>query len=87
MSTEINDGGPAFPTENERQTGANSYHFSGMTLRDYFAAQAIQAVASENMLSDADTPMMCDLFIRNAASLSYRIADAMIAHREKGGLT
>ncbi len=35
-----NDGGPAFPTDNERQTGADSYHFTGMSLRDYFAAKA-----------------------------------------------
>ncbi len=34
------DGGPAFPTENEHQSGANTYHYSGMTLRDYFIAHA-----------------------------------------------
>ena len=31
------DGGPAFPSENERQTGPNSYHSSGMSLRAYAA--------------------------------------------------
>lgn len=34
----MSNGGPAFPTENERQTGANSYHYEGMSLRDYLAA-------------------------------------------------
>lgn len=28
---------PAFPTENERQTGSNSYQYEGMTLRQYAA--------------------------------------------------
>lgn len=32
------NGGPAFPTDSEHQNGPNSYHFEGMTLRDYFAA-------------------------------------------------
>lgn len=36
--SEDKTGGPAFPTENERQTGANTYHYPGMMLRDYFIA-------------------------------------------------
>lgn len=35
-----NNGGPAFPTENARQTGPSSWHEEGMTLRDYLAAHA-----------------------------------------------
>ena len=31
-------GGPAFPTDNEKQNGTASYHFEGITLRDWFAA-------------------------------------------------
>lgn len=38
------DGGPAFPTENERPTGNSSYHYQGMSLRDYFAAKAMQGM-------------------------------------------
>lgn len=37
--TQSDDGGPAFPTENERQVGHNEWHYQGMTLRDYFAGQ------------------------------------------------
>ncbi len=39
MNTEDN-GGPAFPTENQRQTGYSTFHFSGMSLLDWFAGQA-----------------------------------------------
>ena len=46
---------------------------SGMTLRDYFAGQALIAL-----------PHMgcgCDLNVRDAASASYQIADAMLEAR------
>lgn len=35
MSAQDN-GGPAFPTENARQTGNTTWHYEGMALRDYF---------------------------------------------------
>ena len=38
MTKQIKDGGPAFSTENARQTGPITWHHEGMTLRDYFAA-------------------------------------------------
>ena len=33
-------GGPAFPTDNAQQNGIRSWHYEGMTLRDYFAVHA-----------------------------------------------
>lgn len=59
-----NTGGPAFPA------GA---HF-GMTLRDYFAGQALVAVSA----------MYCnpDAMERKIAITAYGIADAMLAARE-----
>lgn len=47
-------------------------HAINMTLRDYFAAKAL-----EGILSDADT------FWAAAAPLAYQYADAMIKAREQ----
>jgi hypothetical protein len=50
-------------------------HAPGMTLRDYFAAQALVAVAKYfNIHSDS-----ADVI----AEYSYRLADAMLAERRK----
>jgi len=58
---------PAFPTG----TGITPYN-SGMTLRDYMAAKAMQG-----MMHDVDQPH-CDYI----AQKSYQMADAMLKARE-----
>ncbi len=69
MSEPINDGGPAFPMGYHPE-GNNADHF-GMTLRDYFAAAALQGLmASRNFLDEYDGPYV------------YEIADAMLKARE-----
>lgn len=70
MST--NDGGPAFPTP--RYERGEMYSL-GMTLRDYFAAKAMQAIASTEEGLRAD-PL-------HAATCAYCIADAMLEARSK----
>lgn len=40
MST-IDDGGPAFPFDEKESTGAHYYSHAGMSLRDWFAGQAL----------------------------------------------
>jgi len=67
----INDGGPAFPTDSEHQSGPHTWHSAGMTLRDYFAAKAMQALARSGNYFDA------------TARQAYMIADAMLREREK----
>jgi len=62
-----NTGGPAFPTG----TGVTPYN-PGMTLRDYFAAKAMQAVIARG--DDTNRPGM--------AEWSYAMADAMLKARE-----
>jgi hypothetical protein len=59
---------PAFPLENP------PYH-EGMTLRDYFAAKAMQAIAFEILKVTMDADLL--------ASKSYVIADAMMKARDK----
>jgi len=60
------DGGPAFPALDARTM------LSGMSLRDYFAAMALQGI-----LNDAD------VFWDKAAPLAYQYADAMLKARGK----
>ena len=48
----------------------------GMTLRDYFAAQAIQGLLS----STVNAPL--DVFVKQA----YKVADSMLKARETDGL-
>lgn len=59
---------PAFPTETD-----NGY-WHGMTLRDYFAAKALQG-----LVSFGSAQMRAD----EAADFAYRMADAMLAAREQ----
>ena len=56
-------GGPAFPTGTAYQ---------GMTLRDYFAAKAMQALLTRKPMSGAEQ-----------AREAYIVADAMLKERER----
>ena len=56
------DSGPAFPYSPQQQ-------YAGITMRDYFAAKALECVIS--LISDND----------KAAQEAYEIADAMIKAR------
>ena len=73
--TRIDDGGPAFPTDNEQQNGASSYHYQGMGLRDWFAGQALTGLQASPNVSPS-TP------VKAMAEGAYRLADAMLAARK-----
>lgn len=60
---------PAFPLHNHG-TQTLGMHFTGMTLRDYFAAKAIQAMAQKYSHED------------DVSRHAYKIADAMMKARE-----
>jgi hypothetical protein len=66
------DGGPAFPQYIISNGGAHVD--GGMTLRDYFAAKAMQALLSEPKVTR-------DLMLY--AGAAYDVADAMLEAREK----
>ena len=53
--------------------------YSGMTLRDYFAAKAMQGFCAPSP-DDADIEYWNCVYL---AKYAYKIADAMIAEREK----
>lgn len=72
--SEINTGGPAFPwcgDLNECPT-INL----GMTLRDYFAAKAMQSLVS-------DTEWRTGEWKPDTALAAYKMADAMLKERNK----
>ena len=73
----IKDGGPAFPVPlNPGETITDSVSANGMTLRDYFAGQALTGWVSR-------LPQSSDTTADELAERSYRYADAMIAARDK----
>ena len=73
MSQPINDGGPAFPT-------AFQMHSKGMTLRDYFAAAALNGLLG-NIGFHVETDVESE--IPNAiAKYAYEAADAMLKAME-----
>lgn len=78
-------GGPAFPIVAER--GPRIESAEGMTLRDYFAAKAMNAIAPLAFKKvDGDgyglTPAGIEM-AKDIAAVVYCIADAMLAERSK----
>jgi hypothetical protein len=70
----INDGGPAFPMSYDNSLAYTYPSHQGMTLRDWFAGQALAGMCVE--YTD-------DIFNLTAASkCAYAYADAMLAARE-----
>lgn len=65
----MNDGGPAFPLVRKLTEMADVQR--GMTLRDWFAGQAI----ASHVTTDATN--------KTIAAEAYGLADAMLAEREK----
>ncbi|HID8728341.1 TPA: hypothetical protein ACXFAN_003845 [Enterobacter hormaechei] len=75
-----NDGGFAFPMEATDATAWKDCN-QGMTLRDYFAAKAMQAFITGAMSDGtAFNPKSGDH--DTAAEVAYLIADAMLCARE-----
>jgi len=65
------DNPPAFPNSGATIPSSLDYQdFQGMTLRDYFAAKAMQGIVNNS-----------DAFWAGAAPLAYQYADAMMKAR------
>jgi hypothetical protein len=65
---------PAFPCDLTMYDKEVQVQMQGMTLRDYFAAKAMQAILSDPNYSNPDDKL---------AKASYWIADAMLKAREQ----
>jgi len=73
MSNQVNDGGPAFPQPDlQFPNGEVQYGSPGMTLRDYFAAAALQGLLADGGGSSWEAD----------AKNAYQAADAMLKARE-----
>lgn len=90
----INDGGPAFPIPPREASwkvtmpdGSEQYqacigHHSGMSLRDFFAATALNGLmgSPEKLINGKNVGMSWP----EITEVAYAAADAMIAQRLKG---
>ena len=77
-----NDGGPAFPETRWDDKTRQEVQWCGMTLRDYFAAKAMQSLV--NGLSNNDRMAVLDgvLGFARISATAYCAADAMLKARE-----
>ena len=91
MNTLQNDGGAAFPHEAVKwNSDADSYvkdclnYHPGMTLRDWFAGQAMQSenIAIAIMVASGKTAVPNN-WNYDVAKGAYSIADAMLAERNR----
>ena len=75
--TKIEDGGPAFPCDVQVEDNSGSHYEEryGLTMRDWFAGQALQGQAHRL----ASTWEHWDILAKDC----YDIADAMLAARNK----
>lgn len=79
------DGGPAFPQDSKawpigkdvQGFDMYAYSSSGMSLRDYFAAKAMHAMLNNDIRREEMAT------VSNVARDAYRMADAMLAERDK----
>jgi hypothetical protein len=87
----IKDGGPAFPqTETEPREASfgqvgdslygDTYSTGGMSLRDYFAGQALAGLLARGT---GDGNFIINGQSLGACTATYVIADAMLVEREK----
>ena len=75
-----NTGGPAFPMNRVKQEAPNLnviLEQRGMTLRDYFAAKAMQSLMERNKNIDLTPHEACVTSV-----FAYEMADAMLEARE-----
>ena len=90
MKTPSNDGGPAFPRPvSHSDEGGTHFGFTGMTLRDYFAGQALAGVVPgiEHEVDKINPDskyydQRSDQLHQCAAIRAYCYADAMLKARE-----
>jgi len=79
VSTPINDGGPAFPHHETTSTGEPFHDHLGMSLRDYFAGQALAGLLASQIHGMTNVPSKGPF-----ARLAFDAADAMLAEKSKG---
>lgn len=83
------NGGPAFPRTGvlmqDEQTGRRVIRLAsdGMTLRDYFAAEALPEAIARELGPLGSYQHFCDGSADIMANAAYMVADAMLRARER----
>jgi hypothetical protein len=73
-----NTGGPAYPTSNyQKMVPLSTGYSEGMTLRDYFAAKAMQG-----LMGRVWGELPPEELFKTWATSAYALADAMLKARE-----
>ena len=75
------DGGPAFPGTTSQPNERGVYypvHHQGMSLRDWFAGQALSGLVGKPERVNSES-------MRECVDVAYWVADAMLEYRSKGG--
>lgn len=73
-----NTGGPAFPSSEFDAEYQRTFSTGGMTLRDYFAAKALQSILYADRVHGI---IGVNLYEHDRAEDAYRVADAMLSAR------
>ena len=82
MNAPINDGGAAFPRPvSFSEEGGTHRGTLGMTLRDYFAGQALAGLC----VRAGDDGQITEWRFHVIANVALKAADAMLAARERKG--
>lgn len=79
----INDGGPAFPHRGLNNDGCTDIIAPGMTLRDWFAGQAMAGLIGGMVQITGRGQDGAALLHPSIMDASYAAADAMLAARNK----
>lgn len=84
MSATPDNGGPAFPNRGLNNDGCTDIIAPGMTLRDWFAGQALAASDGQTLVAMKDAAEKHGLSLEQVVgSYCYSLADAMLAARNK----
>lgn len=83
-----NDGGTAFPVseKHDRDCHNSGWGSVGISVRDYFAAKAMQGILFDNMTTAAFDRAGASELVQPAAlvaTAAYAMADAMLKAREQ----
>ena len=76
----MNSGGPAFP-QIAQMTIAGEVAITGMTLRQFYAGQALAGLCANTEVTKKGIPINGKQLLLEEAS--YKIADSMLAYEEK----
>ena len=80
-ATTKQDGGPAFPSTPMDRSGQIAPHEMGISIRDYFAGQAMSAIDIDLLVREAG--MSARETVIHRARLCYMFADSMLKVREE----